>query len=221
MASALEAKGAVRELVAEAEWVAWSVVVGSSGSFVSRRRDMLEQIPLVIDYFAEATGAVAADQFDEERVLQGASGRFTASVVVSDRAVQIGNAVAWVAAPLADGSLDSVRSRLAEVIPIETARGFRDTTLANRRRDPACAGWMRVASGSACAFCRALASRGAVYKRETARFAAHPNCFCTARAVFAPGDFGPEASALQYLASGRRRTPEQRERVRDWVALFA
>ena len=62
-----------------------------------------------------------------------------------------------------------------------------------------------------------LAGRGAVYKADTARFASHTNCHCTAAPVF-NGQDGEEASALQYVASKRRQTERDRERVRTYLA---
>lgn len=44
-------------------------------------------------------------------------------------------------------------------------------------------GWARIPEPGACAFCRMLASRGAVYKRNTGNFHSHNRCRCTARAV--------------------------------------
>lgn len=43
--------------------------------------------------------------------------------------------------------------------------------------------YQRIASPTACKFCRMLAGRGAVYRLETAGFRAHGNCGCTAEPV--------------------------------------
>lgn len=56
-----------------------------------------------------------------------------------------------------------------------------DTTIA----DPDAAGWRRVASGNGCAFCQMLADRGGVYRDESAHFAAHDGCSCSAEPVWA------------------------------------
>ena len=63
-----------------------------------------------------------------------------------------------------------------------------------------------------------LASRGAVYKEETAHFASHTHCHCTASPVFRGGDAGPEANVVQYVASKRRPTARDRARVREYLA---
>ncbi|MBQ1165270.1 hypothetical protein KBZ21_45600, partial [Streptomyces sp. A73] len=41
------------------------------------------------------------------------------------------------------------------------------------RRDRQATGWARTAALGACAFCKMLAVRGAVYERDTANFRAH------------------------------------------------
>ena len=46
------------------------------------------------------------------------------------------------------------------------------------RNDRQALGWARAASGNACAFCAMLASRGPVYREETADFEAHDGCGC-------------------------------------------
>jgi hypothetical protein len=102
------------------------------------------------------------------------------------------------------------------VVQLETARPYRETITTNRRRDPQAAGWRRVAEGG-CKFCRMLAGRGEVYKADTARFASHPNCHCTAQPVF-KGEPAPEADVIQYVASKRRTTEADRARVREYLA---
>ena len=137
--------------------------------------------------------------------------------MIADRGQKLYNAIAWATQALLDDALDATpQQRLAEVVQLETARPYRDTITTNRRRDPSAVGWRRIAE-SGCRFCRMLAGRGAVYKAETARFASHTHCHCTAAPVF-KGQDGPEASALQYVASKRRKTEADRARVRAYLA---
>ena len=63
-----------------------------------------------------------------------------------------------------------------------------------------------------------LASRGAVYHEESAHFASHTHCHCTAQPVFKGSRVGPEASVMQYVASKRRPTARDRARVRAYLA---
>jgi len=99
---------------------------------------------------------------------------------------------------------------------LETSRPYRDTILENRKRDPSAVGWRRITNGG-CKLCRMLADRGAIFMDTTARFAAHTNCKCTAQPVFSTGDYGEEASVMQYMASQKRSTPTSRARLREYL----
>lgn len=186
------------------------------GSAEQRRALLLDGVPGLIEYYAEGSAALAADFYDEQRDLANVAKTFTSELVLMDRTVKIRRAIVWAAEPLFQGLEDDANKRLAEVVQLETARPFRDTITTNRKRDPASVGWRRITAGG-CRLCRMLADRGAVYKESTARFAAHPNCHCTAQPVFGEGDFGEEANAMQYLASQRKRSPEQQERLRTYL----
>jgi len=219
MPSPVEYREGLQVLTAEAVATSVELLRRTSGSADSRRYLLLEGVPSLVGYYADGSSALAADFYDERRELAGVRRSFGASPIVPDRTVKIRRAVAWASEPLFQGlELDAVK-RLEQVVQLETARPFRDTITGNRKRDPQSVGWQRISAGG-CAFCRALASRGAVYKESTARFAAHPSCHCTASPVFLGGDTGPEASTLQYLASKRSRSPKEREQVRNWISLF-
>jgi hypothetical protein len=56
--------------------------------------------------------------------------------------------------------------------------GGRETITGTVRTDGLVTGWIRVPSGSACAFCAMIASRGPVFKEETVGFQAHDHCAC-------------------------------------------
>lgn len=176
-----------------------------------QRDGMLDAIPALLSYFTDGSSALAADFYDDERERATAAGRFTAEPVVRDRSEKIARALLWVV----DGTGEPA-PRLAEVVQLEVARPYRDTITTNRQRDPQAIGWRRVTSGG-CKFCQMLASRGAVYRDETARFASHGNCHCTAQPVFKGGEVGQEASALQYVASKRTRTAKQQAALRDYL----
>lgn len=71
-----------------------------------------------------------------------------------------------------------------------------NTAVANR------AGWARQLSGAEnCPFCAMLASRGAVYSKESVKFTAHDHCDCSATLVDKSGDFEgkDQADALYRL----------------------
>lgn len=98
--------------------------------------------------------------------------------------------------------------------------GARDTIVTASNADPKNYGWRRLTSAGACDFCLFLADRGAVYREETADFAAHDTCGCRAAPVFKGGELGPEADAAQYIGSSRNKTPADRARLRDAIESF-
>jgi len=215
-----ESRRALQLVTGEAVSTAGALAVQLNGSPELRRAALLETVPDLIGYYADGSAALAADFYEEQRELAGAPGGFTPELVLVDRTVKIRRAVAWASEPWFQELDVSVESRLAEVVQLEVARGYRDTITSNQRQDPEAVGWRRITSGTGCKMCRMLADRGAVYKADTARFATHPACSCTAQPVFGVNDAGVEASAFQYLASRRSRTPEQRASLRDYLNSY-
>jgi hypothetical protein len=216
MPTASESRLALTLVTGAAVDAASRLLASLSGSPESQRADLLDAVPSLIAYYADGSSALAADFYDDERERAEARGRFTAEPLVRDRSEKIARAVAWAAQPLLEPSDVTSQQRLAEVVQLETARPYRDTVTANRRRDPESIGWRRV-SGGGCSFCSMLASRGAVYREASARFASHSNCHCTAAPVFR-GQDGPEASVMQYVASKRTRSDKERAALRDYLA---
>lgn len=218
MPSPSESQAALR-LVTDAAVADGAALAGRlSGSPESQRAVLLDAVPAVVGYYSDGSAALAADFYEEQREAAGLRG-FRASPIVAARTVKIRRAVVWAAEPLFEVSETTVAQRLAEVIQLETARPYRDTITGNRRLDPASVGWQRV-TGTCCRFCRFLGDRGAVYRESTARFAAHPNCDCTAVPCFVGGQVGPEASTLQYIASRRSKTPAQRAQLTAYLNTF-
>lgn len=98
--------------------------------------------------------------------------------------------------------------------------GGRDLISRTAARDTRSVGWMRIARGDACGFCKLVADKGAIYKESTATFAAHDHCQCTAVPMFDGQVVGPEASAIQYIASKRQRTTAEKAALREWVRVY-
>lgn len=216
MLTATESKAALGLVSSAAIGAATEYVGLATGTPAQRRALLLEAIPEVLAYYTVGAAALAADFYDDERERAGAPKLFVAEPIVADRLVKVRRAVAWASDPLFVDDAELTSSRIAEVVQLESARPYRDTILTNRRRDPSAAGWRRITNGG-CKLCRMLADRGAVYKDGTATFAAHPHCKCTAQPVFASGEVGEEANAMQYLASRKRSTPAARARLRDYL----
>ena len=219
MVTALESKAQLTLLGDDAEdQVRW-MLRRSSGQWESRRLQMLDTVPGVVAFYSEGSSALAADFYDDARV--GASGLFSATPVVLDRTVKIRRGIAWASEPLSIDDDELAAARFAQLMRTEMARPYRNTIITNRKQDPACIGWKRITRGSkSCGFCKGLADRGAVYRKDTAIFAAHDDCMCTAAPVFRGGLIGPEADTMQYMASKRRRTPAERQRIREWAATY-
>lgn len=215
MPTALESRAALTLVTGAAVGAVQNLLGSLTGPPETVRSDLLGAVPLLIGHYADGSSALAADFYDDERDRAAARGRFTAEPVVLDRWEKVGRALAWATQPLIEGEGD-VPARLAEVVQIETARPYRDTITANRRRDPESVGWRRVAAGG-CRFCRMLADRGAVYRSDTARFASHGHCHCTAEPVFRSNDTGEQVSVMQYVASKRRPSARDRARVREYL----
>lgn len=220
MVTALESKAALTLVSDRAvDTVEWTLR-RANGSFENRRLQLLEDVTGVIGYYSEGSAALAADFYEDARAEARANGRYRADMVILDRTVRIRRGIAWASEPLSIDDDDAALARLTEIVRSEVVRPYRDTVLTNRKQDPESVGWTRIASPAGCGFCRLLASKGAVFKKSTANFAAHDNCTCTAAPVFRGGEMGPEASALQYIGAKRRRTPREKQALRDAIALF-
>lgn len=220
MPTASESKAALQLVTSAAVSAAVTALGRLSGPPDEQRAVLLEAVPGIITYYSEGSSALAADFYDDERERAAPPKLYLAEPVIEDRTVKIRRGVAWAADPLFldEPDLGVSAQRLADVVNLETARPYRDTILTNRKRDPSAVGWRRVTNGG-CKMCRMLADRGAVYIDTTARFAAHPSCKCTAQPVFSSQDYGEEANVMQYMASRRKRTPEQQEALREYLRI--
>lgn len=74
--------------------------------------------------------------------------------------------------------------------------GGRTTVLGTVKHDPRAVGYYRVTDGHPCAFCALLASRGVVYKKDTAGFQAHNDCGCSGAPAFSRSQEIPEISRV-------------------------
>lgn len=218
MTTASESKAALQLVTGAAVNAVVAALGRLSGPPEQRRASLLDIAPAVIAHYSDGSSALAADFYDDEREIAAPPKLYIAEPVILDRAVKIRRAIAWASDPLFAGDPEKSAGRLAEVVQLETARPYRDTILTNRNRDPSAVGWRRITNGG-CKLCRMLADRGAVFTDKTARFAAHANCKCSAQPVFSTDDYGDEANVMQYMASRRKRTPEQQEVLREYLRV--
>jgi hypothetical protein len=217
MPTASESKAALSLVLGAAVNATLTALGRATGSAEERRALLLEATPAVVAHYSFGSSALAADFYDDEREREAPPKLYVAEPVIVDRTEKLRRAVAWASQPLFGDNPEEAEGRLAEVVQLETARPYRDTILENTRRDPSAVGWRRVTRSNSCKFCRMLADRGAVYLDTTVRFAAHGSCKCTAQPVFSSSDYGEEASVMQYVASRKRRTPEQQAALREYL----
>lgn len=217
MTTPRESRAALQLLTGQSVASSLDLLRRLKGSPAVRRAALLDGVPEVIGYYSEGSAALAVDFYEDQRELAGVTKPFVAELVIADRVVKTRRGIAWASEPLFGGFEDDAGKRLAEIVQIETARPYRDTILTNTNNDPQAIGWKRITS-NCCKFCTMLADRGAVYRESSARFAAHPHCDCSAAPAFVGGAVGPEASVMQYRASQRSRSPEQRAALRDYLA---
>lgn len=182
---------------------------------------LVASLPLVVPSYYDAAGALAVDWYDEIREESRPSTLYVPEIIGD-------SATDWIEREAEKylRELDSIDfeaqvaamtdeiTRLAEK---EVARGYRDSVLGNTRQDKDAIGWSRVTRPGACKLCVMIADRGAVFRKETANFAAHKSCHCAARPEFRNGKHGPEASVEQYLATTKRRTSAQQKRLREYL----
>lgn len=180
----------------------------------------LDAVSLIVPAYYDAAGSLAVAWYDELRDASRPTTTYAPEIIGDPSTDWIEREVADLRRSL-DVDLETGMQRLldeaAALAEKEVARGFRDTIVGNVRMDRDAIGWSRIARGGACKLCVMLADRGAVYRETTVHFATHGHCHCGAQPEFANGTHGPEASVAQYLASTKRRTPEQQAQLREYL----
>lgn len=180
----------------------------------------IEALSLIVPSYYDAAGDLATIWYDEIRDESTPATVYAPQIIGDPTTDWIEREAAEFRKQL-DLDLETETARMLDEIAAlaekEVARGFRDTIGGNSRIDEDAIGWSRVARPGACKLCRMAADRGAVYRKETAFFAAHANCHCAARPAFRGGEHGPEASVEQYLAAKKRRTERERKALRNYL----
>lgn len=203
--------------------------------------DVLMQIlPPLVDKWGVASASVAADWYDELRATQNIAGTFTAIVPPLDLGAEA--LAGWAAQPLTTPPPAPPVALVPPLAPSEMppvqldplqqaqyrAEGGLQKRLVNAanlsvttsaEQDPQATGYMRRTRRSdsypaGCKFCLMLASRGSVYTRASATFAAHEHCFCEA----VPAWGGQPLPVKPYKRSARPMSATDRARVRKWIA---
>lgn len=193
------------------------------------RAALFAATPLIVGDYIDGSASLALDWYEEIRDAASPPKAFTpipfavvdddaisAAVAVSTRALlDLERDLARVTEEMLQRATEDSLALLTAEVQKNVASGFWDTITTNSAEDPSAVGWQRFARAAGCKFCLMLAGRGAVYAESTANFAAHTNCHCVAGPSFDPD--APLASAMQYVASAKTRTPAQRKALREYL----
>lgn len=196
------------------------------------RDGLLDFVPTLTTVYGEAGTAVTADWYDEVRAAERVPGRFAAVMAAPFPAEAVAQRVRFGAAHLFTDTPDRMLPFLSGAVDEYVLQPARDTIARSSFADPEAGGWARQARAGACDFCKALAAKGAVYRRATVGFAAHGKCGCAA--VPSWDKDAPEVPVEAYRASERRerlrrraaagdvsaqrQLEDHRRATREWVA---
>ncbi|MFG2352587.1 hypothetical protein [Streptomyces sp. NPDC048521] len=177
--------------------------------------DWLAAMNAVVEQYARTSSHLAADFYDAQREAAGVPGVFTVPVVEPPPQEQTEASLRWATKDLwprdpddpqiTDAQQQPMDVRLAQAekkseqvaqkLVADTGRG---TVQEAVRQDRQATAWARSAALGACAFCKLLAARGAVYKQDTADFRAHDGCHCGVIPVFKGQQFELSPQAREW-----------------------
>lgn len=181
------------------------------------RDALMDTLPAVAATHGDAAAALAMDYYDEARAVAAARGAFVIEPAAAPAESRLHALVRWGVTPLfgPEPDMTATVGRIVGGLQRTVLDVSRETIADNSLRDPAASGWSRVARPDACAFCRMLVDRGAVYSSTSVGFKSHDNCHCAAAVKFVDGR---EVSPVAYQVSrNRNMTPADRARVRKYL----
>ena len=191
------------------------VVANAQDDPVWLRNALMVTAPAIVADYSDAAAVLALEWYSEIRAESPVNTSFDPSPLKTVTDVDARAAVAR--AFDVDAEVARAVANLDGELEMLVADGFRETVVGNTREDPDAVGWKRHANPGACKFCLMLAAKGAVYTEDTARFATHPNCYCIAGPAIGHKEIWAEATPMQYLASERVRTPEEKKNLRAYL----
>lgn len=179
-------------------------VVPGDAEQSSRRLQVL--LAAVVKKYGPASAALASQFYQRQRLEAGVPGRLYVRPASLPPQEQVAKTVDWVTQPLAatpasDAVVGERLTGAAEKLVLDVGRS---TVIDTAKSDPKARGWARVPEPGACYFCALLATRGAVYKKETVGFRSHDHCRCHAEPVF--NAYEPSAQVRQWQADYAQAT---------------
>lgn len=177
--------------------------------------DWIAAVRALTAEYGNASASAAADFYDAQRVAARVTGRFTVPLLDPPPDDQVTNSLRWATKDLWPRDPQDPATTAAQRLPIEqrleaaetkaeavvqklVADQGRGTVQGAVRRDPQAVAWARSAALGACAFCRMLVIRGAVFKQDTVDFRAHDNCHCMTIPVFRGQRFHLSSHAAEW-----------------------
>lgn len=152
--------------------------------------------PEIVRPHAEAAAQITAQWYDE--LAPGAPHK--ATPIVDLEPERITKTIDWALyAPKpaqSEPQTDNTLERLSGSARRMVFDGSRSTVLGNAKTEGV--KWARYASATACAFCRLLSTRGAVYSSKTAALKSHDCCRCLAVALRGGEAWTPPAYMAQW-----------------------
>lgn len=214
-ASAQASQASLSLVLTEALDAAWPLLVidGLKASMPEWQR----AVTGIVTQLSTASAALAAQSYIAQREAAGLTIPFQPVLAPLPSPDQIaasldyGTRGLW-SRSLTDEDVANVKTIVNGLMQEVVADTGRDTTVGAIDDDKLALGFARISSPSCCAFCRMLASRGAVYKSvETASLrksdgnAYHPHCHCQPMPVFSEDALLPEHSQ-QWAAEWKQVT---------------
>lgn len=187
------------------------------------RNSLITQTNLVVSQYGDVAASMAAEWYEDIRVSEGVRGSFRALPQPSPYdASAVDGMVRRAVGPMFDEVPDvaAVMRTVASKAGKYVLGASRETVRKNSFIDPRGVGFQRVARPGACDFCIMLVGRGAVYKKETAFFAAHDGiCNCAAVPSWDRG--APEVDVDLYEISKRTTGMSESARKRHRATVNA
>ncbi|APE21406.1 MULTISPECIES: hypothetical protein [Streptomyces] len=155
----------------------------------------------LVDQYGAASSALSADYYEAQRAAARVTGSFTVPLVDPPPEEQVENSLRWATKDLwprdpedpettdaqrqpMDVRLEQAEKKAEAVAQKLVSDQGRGTVQGAVQRDRQATAWARSAALGACSFCKLLATRGAIYKEDTADFQAHDGCHCGVVPVF-------------------------------------
>ena len=172
-------------------------------------------LPLIVETYGYAASVAGADFYDSMRQDAGLTDVFE-PVFPELGDFGTDELVKW--AKLKSTSPETFPALVEAGMQRRVANFARETITQTASADHKARGWMRIGSPE-CTFCAMLISRGAVYTKETAKFASHDDCDCLAVPAFDKSQVRKVES--EFVPSARRKSvasaDADKERAKKWM----